>query len=64
MIYQHSSGSPGGVEISDTAGLLGDMQLWSFGLPFAETLPDGEVLVVYYAGTPGAMDIHWARLKP
>ena len=39
VIYQHASGSPGGVEISDTAGLLGDMQLWSFGLPFAEVLP-------------------------
>lgn len=35
---------------------------WSFGLPFAEALPDGEVLVVYYAGTPEAMSIHRARL--
>jgi hypothetical protein len=62
VIYQHESKKPEG--ISDTAGLLGDMQLWSFGLPFAEVLPEGDVLVVHYGGMPGAMDIHWARLRP
>jgi hypothetical protein len=40
------------------------MSIWSFGLPFAEVLPDGEVLVAYYAGTEAAMDIHWCRLLP
>ena len=25
-------------------------------------LPDGDVLVVYYAGTNDAMGVHWARL--
>jgi hypothetical protein len=39
------------------------MALWSFGLPYAETLPDGDVLVMYYAGTDKQMDIHWARLR-
>ena len=52
-------------ETADTAGMLTDMSLWSFGLPYAEALPDGEsVLVVYYAGTPDCMDIRWARLIP
>jgi BNR repeat-like domain len=64
VIYQQAGVSPGGDGISDTAALLGDMQLWSFGLPFAEALPDGDVLVVHYAGTAGAMDIQWARLRP
>jgi hypothetical protein len=49
----------------DTTGtLLADMGLWTFGLPYAEALPDGDVLVAYYAGTASAMDIRWARLRP
>jgi hypothetical protein len=38
------------------------MDLWSFGLPFAEVLPSGDVLVFYYAGEPKALDVRWARL--
>jgi hypothetical protein len=38
------------------------MDVWSFGLPFAEVLPGGEVLVLYYAGEPTALDVRWARL--
>jgi hypothetical protein len=48
-------------QTDDTAGMLADMGLWSFGLPYAEALDDG-ALVVYYAGTPERMDIRWARL--
>ena len=40
------------------------MSLWSFGLPFAETLPDGSVMVVYYAGDAESMSCYWARLDP
>lgn len=49
---------------NDTTGaLLAEMGLWTFGLPFAELLPNGEVLVVYYAGSEVAMDIHWTRMQ-
>lgn len=37
--------------------------VWSYGLPYAETLGDGDVMVVYYAGDQLAMDIHYARLS-
>jgi len=48
----------------DTTGaLLAEMSLWTFGLPYAEALPGGEALVVYYAGDEAAMDIRWARLR-
>lgn len=47
---------------TDTGQMLASMDLWSFGLPYAEALPDGEVLVLYYAGDPTALDIRWARL--
>ena len=34
-----------------TSETLSEMSLWTFGLPYAETLSDGTALVVYYAGT-------------
>jgi hypothetical protein len=47
----------------DTTGaLLAGMSVWTFGLPYAEALPDGNVLVAYYAGDERAMGIYWARL--
>ena len=49
---------------SSTGELLDEMSRWSFGLPFAEALPGGDALVVYYAGNAEAMDIRWARLRP
>lgn len=47
---------------SDTGDMLASMDVWSFGLPSATALPDGDVLVVYYAGTPQSLDVHWAKL--
>lgn len=46
-----------------TGDLLADMALWSFGLPDAEALPDGDVVVAYYAGNEATLDIRWARLR-
>lgn len=48
----------------DPGELLDEMGGWTFGRPFGVTLPDGEVLVAYYAGRPGAIDIQWARIRP
>lgn len=48
---------------SDTGDMLASMGLWNFGLPYAEALPDGDALVVYYAGDATALDIRWARLR-
>jgi len=50
-------------ETANTGELLSDMSLWSFGLPFCEVLPDGNVMVMYYAGTEDVMDIHWVKLS-
>jgi hypothetical protein len=47
---------------ANTASLLTDMGLWTFGLPFGEALPDGNVLIVYYAGVETCMDVRWAKL--
>lgn len=48
--------------VASTGDLLAEMSLWTFGLPYATALPDGDVLVLYYAGTPERMDIRWARI--
>ena len=59
VIYTHGSAAK---RDDKTGDLLAEMGAWAFGLPSATALPDGDVLVVYYAGDNGAMDIHWARL--
>ena len=51
-------------DLGNTGEMLADMNVWTYGLPYAETLPDGDVLVVYYAGTELSMDVHWCRLTP
>jgi hypothetical protein len=61
VIYTHGNEA----KQDDNMGeLLAEMSLWTFGLPYAEALPDGDVLVVYYAGTEKVMNIYWARLRP
>jgi hypothetical protein len=56
-LEQQRSRDEGGV-----GGLLAEMRAWTYGLPFATALPNGEVMVVYYAGNEKATDIHWCRL--
>ncbi|MCX6993703.1 MAG: sialidase family protein [Kiritimatiellaeota bacterium] len=60
IIYTPEHASAGN---TDAAGALG-MSIWSFGLPYAEALPGGDVLALYYAGTDTAMDMRYARLSP
>lgn len=61
VVYDHGSSETAG---ADTGEALAEMDVWSFGLPSAVALPDGDVLVVYYAGTAEHMDLHWSRLRP
>jgi hypothetical protein len=42
--------------------LLEDMGVWNFGLPFADVLPSGKVLIFYYAGNTNQMNLCWCRL--
>ncbi|MFA6111654.1 MAG: sialidase family protein [Candidatus Latescibacterota bacterium] len=46
-----------------TGDLLAEMGVWTYGLPFAEALPDGEVLVFYYAGDDRQLDLRAARVR-
>ncbi len=47
-----------------TGDALVEMGTWSYGLAYAESLPDGDVGVVHYAaGAAGGTDVRWARLR-
>lgn len=59
ILYEHAIV---GEKADDTGEMLSNMSAWSFGLPFAEPLSNGDVLVVYYAGSDRAMDIRYARI--
>lgn len=48
----------------NTGQMLAEMSLWTYGLPYAEPLPNGEVMVVYYAGGENGLDVRWARISP
>jgi BNR/Asp-box repeat protein len=64
IIYQYEE--PPEARSRETGDLLAAMRMWSYGLPYAAELDNGEVLVTYYAGDGGeggAMSAHWARLK-
>jgi len=61
VIYTHSSNDSSTSD--DTGALLDEMSIWSFGLPYAETMSNGDVLVLYYSGDNQTMDIHYARLR-
>lgn len=62
LLYEHAS-VDSRVQTGGTGEMLAEMNLWSFGLPFAEALPSGDVLVVYYAGPLSCMSIYWTRLS-
>jgi hypothetical protein len=52
-----------GKENIDFAQYWEDMGKWSFGHPAIRHLGDGRVLLAFYAGTPDAMSVHWARVR-
>ena len=58
---------PSAIDTTDATAVgeaLVDMGTWSYGLAFAEALPDGDVGVVHYAaGAGGGTDVRWARLR-
>ena len=64
VLHEADRPQPRDASSTETTGdALVEMQTWSYGLAFAETLPDGDVGVVHYAPGPnGGLDIRWVRL--
>lgn len=59
-------------EIGPEAGAAGqrefedfwqDMMAWRFGHPRGALLPDGDLLVAFYAGDAAATSMHWVRIE-
>ena len=48
--------------LSGAGKAIEDMFRWNYGLPFAEALPNGEAMVLYYAPQGDGTAIRWARL--
>ena len=46
----------------DFAQYWEDMGKWSFGHPALRQLDNGHVLATWYAGQPGCLSVHWARI--
>lgn len=65
-VIVHRPAAPAvGAGDGETVGdALVEMGTWSYGLPYAEALPDGDVGVVHYAAGPaGGTDVCWVRLR-
>lgn len=63
VLYEFQAGTSGTAAVEGNTGeLLAEMSVWNYGLPYAEPLPDGDVMVVYYEGTASSMKANWVRL--
>ncbi len=64
VVYASPAGTePGTGAPRDQRELWQDMLAWRFGHPRAVQLPDGDVLVAFYAGDDTAVGVRWARLR-
>ena len=62
--YEKPRGAEPGVgQQRDFADYWADMNIWSFGHPEPLLLPNGDIMVAYYAGDATAMGIHWVRIR-
>ncbi|MGH2558615.1 MAG: sialidase family protein [Thermomicrobiales bacterium] len=63
VFYDSSVGTEPGSEGSRAfEDFWQDMMAWRFGHPRGVALPNGDVLVAYYAGDERAASVHWARI--
>ncbi|MCX6030354.1 MAG: sialidase family protein [Chloroflexi bacterium] len=63
VFYEKKAGGESGMHGQrDFADYWADMSIWTFGHPAPLLLPDGDIMVAYYAGDETAMGIHWVRI--
>ena len=64
VVYASPAGTESGTGTPrDQGELWQDMLAWRFGHPRAVHLPDGDILVAFYAGDDAAVGVRWARLR-
>ena len=59
VLYESHTRNEGKTGLGES---LDEMSRWAYGLPFTHALPNGEVFVVYYAGSPTGTGVYWVRL--
>jgi len=63
VFYEKRGGQESGMGGARAFGdYWGDMSVWTFGHPAPLLLPNGDIMVAYYAGDEKAMGIHWVRI--
>jgi hypothetical protein len=64
VVHRHDDQAAAAPQIDriDFAQYWEDMGKWTFGHPVIRRLDRRRVLLAFYAGTPQAMSIHWARV--
>lgn len=64
LVYEHTEQAAltQGTSDVDYAEYWSDMLRWSFGHPAIRTTDENTVLLTFYAGSPGCLSIHWARV--
>jgi hypothetical protein len=64
LVYEHQEQAAltQGTSDVDFAEYWEDMQRWSFGHPAIRSLDNNRVIVAFYAGVPGCLSVHWARI--
>jgi hypothetical protein len=62
ILYEHRKRPSPETAARNTGEALAEQNRWSFGLPYAEALPDATAIVVYYADGEKSLSIHCAKL--
>jgi hypothetical protein len=63
VFYTSGAGAESGMAATREFGeYWADMIRWTFGHPEAALLPNGDVFVAFYGGTPAAMSARWVRI--
>jgi len=62
-LYEHHKNQEIAETYQATGELLAELSSWDFGHPHAEALPNGDVIVVFYAGTNPLLNAQWVRLR-
>lgn len=63
VFFESAAGAESGIGGTRTfSDYWADMNVWSFGHPESVLLPDGQIVIAFYAGDRRAMSIRWVRI--
>jgi hypothetical protein len=64
IFYEHAAGAQAGMDGKrDFTDYYADQRVWSFGHVEPGLLPDGSIVVAFYAGDSQSLSVRWARIE-